>query len=177
MKCRFFATVGRLYYGHRVEGSNQGPEKMKAPERKKERMKTPMKHNANYAIDHVDAKIIVTKGFLKEAGMVGSAAYQQLLMMRRDMPEYEVVARETKKPTRVKPGANLTYKKMRAFIAELKGHDSDEMKEFEHIVELAKCQANPFAYTKTWFLKEYGNELGYGDGEDAANNVVELKKN
>lgn len=140
-------------------------------------MKTPMKHNANYAIDHVDAKIIVTKGFLKEAGMVGSAAYQQLLMMRRDMPEYEVVARETKKPTRVKPGANLTYKKMRAFIAELKGHDSDEMKEFEHIVELAKCQANPFAYTKTWFLKEYGNELGYGDGEDAANNVVELKKN
>ena len=176
MKCRFFTTVGRLYYGHRVEGSNQGPEKRKC-QSAQERMEPLMKHNTNYAIDHVNTKIIVTKRFLKEAGMVGSAAYNQLLMMRHDMPEYEIVAKDTKKPVRVKPGANLTYKKMRAFIAELKGHDSDEMKEFEHIVELAKCQANPFAYTKTWFLKEYGNELGYGDGEDAANNVVELKKN
>ena len=43
-----------------------------------------MKHNHNYEINYVEGKIIVTKSFLKEAGVIGSTAYTELAQVRKD---------------------------------------------------------------------------------------------
>ena len=43
-----------------------------------------MKHTASslYAIDHINAAITVSKTFLKEAGVIGSDCYQEMLWHR-----------------------------------------------------------------------------------------------
>ena len=43
-----------------------------------------------YAIDHLNATVTVTKSFLKEAGIIGSPAYTEMLHLRRELPEYEI---------------------------------------------------------------------------------------
>ena len=41
-----------------------------------------MKHNHNYEINYIEGKIIATKSFLKEAGVIGSTAYTELAQVR-----------------------------------------------------------------------------------------------
>ena len=48
-----------------------------------------MKRNA-YTINHLTATVTVTKSFLKEAGIIGSPAYSEMLRLRRELPEYEI---------------------------------------------------------------------------------------
>ena len=47
-----------------------------------------MKHTTSslYAIDHINAAITVSKTFLKEAGIIGSDCYQEMLRLRRELP-------------------------------------------------------------------------------------------
>jgi len=73
-----------------------------------------MKRNA-YTINHLTATVTVTKSFLKEAGIIGSPAYNEMLRLRRELPEYEISVHEAKKRTSDKPYGNLTYKKMEAY--------------------------------------------------------------
>ena len=125
-----------------------------------------MKHNTNYAINHLENTIIVTKNFLKEAGMIGTTAYAELIALRKELPDYQIVPREIKKPHRTKPGSHLTYIKMKNHIAAKEGTDSEAMKAFEKVKELAKAQVNPFDYTKKWFLEHYSDD--FKDTEDVA---------
>ena len=53
-----------------------------------------MKHNHNYEINYVEGKIIVTKSFLKEAGVIGSTAYTELAQVRKDYPEFTIEQRQ-----------------------------------------------------------------------------------
>ena len=57
-----------------------------------------MKRNA-YTINHLTATVTVTKSFLKEAGIIGSSAYNEMLRLRRELQEYEITVHETKKRT------------------------------------------------------------------------------
>ena len=82
-----------------------------------------MKRNA-YTINHLTATVTVTKSFLKEAGIIGSPAYNEMLRLRRELPEYEITVHEAKKRTSDKPYGNLTYKKMEAYIAAKEGKES-----------------------------------------------------
>lgn len=44
---------------------------------------------------------------------------------------------------------------MEMYIRETCGEGSQEMKDFNRVKELAKIQAGPYAYVKTWFLKQF----------------------
>ena len=43
-----------------------------------------MKNTNRYEINYIEGKIIVTKKFLKEAGIIGSVAYEELTKVRHD---------------------------------------------------------------------------------------------
>ena len=117
-----------------------------------------MKRNA-YTINHLTATVTVTKSFLKEAGSIGSPAYNEMLRLRRELPEYEISVNETKKRQSEEAYGKLTYKKMGAYIEAKEGEKSPVLAEFEKVQKLAKVQKNPFLYVKTWFLNRYENDF------------------
>ena len=117
-----------------------------------------MKRNA-YTINHLTATVTVTKSFLKEAGIIGSPAYNEMLRLRRELPQYEITVHEAKKRTSDKPYGNLTYKKMEGYIAAKEGKESSVLEEFEKVQALAKVQRNPFQYVKEWFLNRYESDF------------------
>lgn len=129
-----------------------------------------MKRNA-YTIDHLNATVTVTKSFLKEAGIIGSPAYNEMLRLRREMSEYEISIRESKKPQSTKAYGKLTYKKMEEYIAAKEGEESPILKEFEKVQALAKAQRNPFLYVKEWFLNRYADDFAANETE---NNIVTI---
>lgn len=51
----------------------------------------------NYEINYNENAIIVTKAFLKEAGVYNSEAYNILKGLRADLPNFEIKQREIKK--------------------------------------------------------------------------------
>ncbi len=109
-----------------------------------------------YDLNHFTQSIIVTKNFAKAASTINSTEYNDLLQLRRDYPEYEVVQRKiSKKSDKKNPNRNLTYKHMEEFIIALEGKDSSDLVEFEKVMKLSKVQAGPYAYVKTWFLNKY----------------------
>ena len=137
-----------------------------------------MKNSSLYNIDHLTSVITISKKFLKESGVIGSDSYHEMLRLRQKLPEYKVEIRESKKPHRTKIGSKLTYEKMRNHIEAKEGKESPMLAELEKVMKLAKCQDNPFHYTKTWFLARYKNDFAAQDAEEtAADNIIALHNN
>ena len=128
-----------------------------------------MTKNANYSIDFINATIIITKKFYKAASVLNSLEYKEMMQLRRENPNFSIVLREIKKKENKKSYRNLNYKNMRTFIENYETDDgvrADRIKEFEKVMELSKVQSGPYAYVKTWFLKQYGE--AYNPEEEAA---------
>ena len=119
-----------------------------------------MKNNG-YKIDYTENTIIVTKNFLKRAGVIGSEEYTELVKVRKDFPDFEIVQREINKKEGKKTYGKLTYKVMEQFImnAEEKNEVASVLAEFKRVQQLSKVKSGPYAYVKTWFLKRYENEF------------------
>ena len=128
-----------------------------------------MKHNHNYEINYVEGKIIVTKSFLKEAGVIGSTAYTELAQVRKDYPEFTIEQRQINKKQGKKAYGNLTYKVMKEFI-EVKEEENAEavLAEFERIQQLSKAHNGQYAFVKSWFLKRYKDEFQQEESAEAA---------
>ena len=118
-------------------------------------------------IDPIQNKIIVSKRFLKAAGMMNSSEYKILQQARLENPGFAVVPREIKKPETKNTYRNLSFKNMELHIRERFGETSQEMKAFLRVVELSKVQQGPYAYVKSWFLKNYPDYRDY-TGDDPA---------
>ena len=108
-------------------------------------------------IDLINNKIIVTKKFLNAAGVLNSPEYKILQQARLENPGFTVVLREIKKAEKKNTYRNLSFTNMEMYIRETCGESSREMKDFNRVRELAKIQAGPYAYVKTWFLKQFPN--------------------
>lgn len=130
-----------------------------------------MRQNHNYEINYIENTITVTKKFLKEAGVIGSAAYTELARVRKDLPDFQIVQREiTKKPGKKSYG-KLTYKVMGEFIeAQEEENAAEVLAEFERVQRLSKVQNGSYAYVKTWFLNRYKDVFQQEDetSEDVA---------
>ena len=122
----------------------------------------------NYEINYNENAIIVTKAFLKEAGVYNSEAYNILKGLRTDLPNFEIKQREIKKNSSKKTYGKLTYKRMEEYIIHhiKKNNPKKEAKdlgeiiaealdEFKTVKEEATFKASPYAYTKKWFLDRY----------------------
>ena len=121
-----------------------------------------MKHSSRYEIDFTESMIIATKGFLKEAGIIGSTAYCELAQVRRDYPGFPIVQREISKKQNKRTYSNLTYERMVEFIKSLEdgeGKASTALQEFERVRMLAKETRGRYAFVKSWFLKRYRDQI------------------
>ncbi|MBR3017064.1 MAG: hypothetical protein IKH57_08300 [Clostridia bacterium] len=128
-----------------------------------------MKKNHGYEIDYTKNTVTVTKKFLKEAGIIGSAAYTELAQVHRDHPDFQIVQREITKKQGKKTYGKLTYEVMADFIAVKEEENAPAvLVEFERVKALSKVQAGQYAFVKTWFLNRYSNEFQQEETEDAA---------
>ena len=119
-----------------------------------------MKHNHNYEINYVEGKIIVTKSFLKEAGVIGSTAYTELAQVRKDYPEFTIEQRQISKKQGKKTYGSLTYKVMKEFIEVQEEENATAvLVEFERIQQLSKAHNGQYAFVKSWFLKRYNDQF------------------
>ena len=101
-----------------------------------------MKNSNRYEINYIEGKIIVTKKFLKEAGIIGSVAYEELTKVRHDYPDFVIVEREISKKQGKKTYGKLTYKVMAEFIeAQEADAASDVLAELERVQALSKVYA------------------------------------
>ena len=127
-----------------------------------------MKHNHNYEINYVEGKIIVTKSFLKEAGVIGSTAYTELAQVRKDYPEFTIEQRQISKKQGKKTYGSLTYKVMKEFI-EVQEEENAEavLAEFERIQQLSKAHNGQYAFVKSWFLKRYNDQFVQEENAEA----------
>lgn len=127
-----------------------------------------MKH---FNIDHTTKTIELTKKFAKSAGMLNTPEYREIVSLRKDFPDYQIVIREIKKKAGKKTYKNLTIDAMRDYIKDWEGEASEALTTFEKVIALSKVQAGPYAYVKAWFIKNYKDKLeGYTpcDEEEAA---------
>lgn len=117
----------------------------------------PMCKFNEYRIDPIENKIIITKKFAKAAGVLNSPEYKILQQARMENPGFPVVLRDIRKAEKKNTYRNLSFANMEMYIRETCGEGSQEMKDFSRVRELAKIQAGPYAYVKTWFLKQFPN--------------------
>lgn len=115
----------------------------------------------NYEFDYSEKQIVVSKSFLKEAGIIGSRAYNELAQVRRDYPGYSIVQREVNRKHEKKPYGRLTYKAMQEYI---EAQEPEEvvpfvLTEFQRIQALSKSYNAKYAYVKKWFLERYKDVL------------------
>ena len=118
-----------------------------------------MKTMKNCNINYITNTIELTKKFAKAAGVLNSPEYNELLAIRRDYPTFSIVVREIKKKAGKKTYKNLTFVKMRELIVEWEGEDSDAVKQYDKVVAISSVQTGPYAYVKTWFIKNYKDKL------------------
>jgi len=118
-----------------------------------------MKNNS-FNLDHAAQQIIVTKSFLKEAGIIGSEAYNALVRVRQDLPDYKIVAREIAKKPGKKSYGKLTYERMAEHIEAKEEENAPAvLAEFERVKRLSQIQAGKYAFVKTWFLNRYKDDF------------------
>ena len=131
----------------------------------------------NCNINYINNTIELTKKFAKAAGVLNSPEYNELLAIRRDYPTLPIVIREIKRKAGKKTYKNLTIAKMREYIVDWEGKDSEAVKQFDKVVALSKVQAGPYAYVKKWFLDHYTDKLEEftvkEENADSENNEVE----
>lgn len=109
-----------------------------------------------YEINYIENTITVTKRFLKEAGVIGSPAYNELARVRQDLPDFQIIQREITKRPGKKTYGKLTYKVMEGFIEAQEGENAEAVKaEYERVKALSKAHSGSYAFVKKWFLTRY----------------------
>ena len=112
-----------------------------------------MKNNTtHYTINAAKKEIIITKKFEKEANVIGSVAYRELVILMNDFPNFDIRVKEIKKSTSKKTYNGLTIEEMKRFIGT---QSEEEVILFERVVAIAKHKKGSYAITKKWFLNKY----------------------
>ena len=106
----------------------------------------------NYSINAAKKEIIITKAFETEANVIGSAAYDELVRIRKDFPDYTIRRKEIAKKDNKKSFKGLTVDEMRRFLSTIGEAD---VKLFERVCEIAEGKQGKYAVIKKWFLNNY----------------------
>ena len=102
--------------------------------------------------NHATKEIIITKAFETESNDVGSAAYDELVRIRKDFPDYTIRRKEIAKKENKKSFKGLTLDEMRRFLSTVGEAD---VKLFERVCEIAEGKQGKYAVIKKWFLNNY----------------------
>ncbi len=93
----------------------------------------------------------VTKAFMKNANIFGSAEYEMWEQFISKFPNAEMRTKSIKKNPDKKTNKNLTYDNMIKYIVVVYGEDSKYLEKFEKIKAASKIQKNPYKYVLDWF--------------------------
>lgn len=105
-------------------------------------------------IDRSNAKIKVSKAFLKRANLYGTSESITLEKVRAAYPEFEVIGRSITKSNTKRPYLRVSYAYMERYIA---NHEKAEerMKEYQEMRFRSECHEVPFSEVKKWFIACY----------------------
>ena len=122
----------------------------------------------SYKINYTEMTITVTKSYLKEASIIGSAAYNELAKVRKDFPDFQIVQREIAKKPGKKTYGKLTYQVMEDFIKEYEEENAPAaLAEFQQIKQFSQFRAGKYAFVKNWFLNRYKDVFKQEDPQEA----------
>ena len=102
--------------------------------------------------NHATKEIIITKAFEMEANEIGSAAYNELVRIRKDFPDYTIKRKEIAKRENKKSFKGLTIEEMKRFLATV---GEEDVKLFEKVCEIAESKQGKYPVVKKWFLNNY----------------------
>ena len=111
-----------------------------------------MKKLSRINFNHATKEIIITTAFETEANVIGSAAYDELVRIRKDFPDYTIRRKEIAKKDNKKSFKGLTVDEMRRFLSTIGEAD---VKLFERVCEIAEGKQGKYAVIKKWFLNNY----------------------
>ncbi len=111
-----------------------------------------MKNTSRISFNHAAKEIIITKTFEAEANVIGSKAYDELVKIRKDFPDYTIRRKEIAKNEDKKTFKGLTIKEMKRFIAT---RSNEEVALFEKVCKIAEVKQGKYAVIKKWFLNNY----------------------
>ena len=105
-------------------------------------------------INRANAKIEVSKAFLKRADLYGTSESITLEKVRAAYPDFEVIGRSIAKSTTKRPYLRVSYAYMERYIS---SHEKAEerRKEYEEMRFRAECHEVPFSEVKKWFIACY----------------------
>jgi len=130
----------------------------------------------SYDIDHVNRILYFGKKFMKLAKQYGTQEYNTFLGLIRDMPNYKIVIRETKKSETRMSTKGLTREFMELHIRTIHGESSEQYKDFQKQLQFSEGQLNPFMYLRGWFLETYPNWDGKEEQRKAVKQQREAEK-
>lgn len=102
--------------------------------------------------NHATKEIIITRAFETEANEIGSAAYNELVRIRKDFPDYTIKRKEITKRENKKSFKGLTIEEMKRFLATV---GEEDVKLFEKVCEIAESKQGKYPVVKKWFLNNY----------------------
>lgn len=111
-----------------------------------------MKKLSKITFNHVAKEIIITKAFEVEANVIGSPAYDELVRIRKDFPDYTIRRKEIAKKENKKSFKGLTIDEMKRFLTTV-GKEDVEL--FEKVCKIAEKKQGKYAVIKKWFLNNY----------------------
>ena len=119
-----------------------------------------------YKIDYISEKIIVTKKFLKAAGVYNSPEYKKLKELRADFSTFKLEEKTIEKKAGKTTHKNLTFEKMHEHLILRFGKDSDTVKRYDYLMEFYKTHAGRYAKIKSWYLEQCKDE--YADENETS---------
>ena len=111
-----------------------------------------MKKLSKITFNHVAKEIIITKAFEVEANAVGSPAYDELVRIRKDFPDYTIRRKEIAKKENKKSFKGLTIDEMKRFLTTV---GKEDLELFEKVCKIAENKQGKYAVIKKWFLNNY----------------------
>jgi hypothetical protein len=109
-------------------------------------------------LNHDDHTIIITKDFAKKSGIPGSNEYKELMNIKRDNRDYNVVVKATTK--RNDGTSKITKAKMRAYISKHDDENGTIMAQFKAMVDEEvgeNLNRTSFFAIKKWFFEQYSD--------------------
>ena len=135
----------------------------------------------SYHIDHINQKVFLKASFIRAAGRMGSREYNELLALRRELPDYEFKPEETNRKKTTSKNKNLTYGNMRSYIEAAyadAGTAPELLKTLDKVISLSKIHTNPYKYVRDWFMNQCPNYNStaslYNSEEHSASSEADL---
>lgn len=121
-------------------------------------MNTTNNLSREYKIDYINEAIIVSKKFLKAAGVYNSPEYKRLKELRTDNPTFKLEEKKIAKKAGKTTHKNLTFEKMHEHLIVRFGKDSDTVKRYDYLMEFYKTHTGRYAKIKSWYLEQCKDE-------------------